>query len=149
MPRNEIRCVCKGRTQEGKSRCTKRITSKSRKYSAKDYAHLIPDYEYVEGDLLIQKCYKRLRKEKNAILATQEYCVCQGRYTWLEAKCGVKLSEDDLSCPAGGFEKTIQARDSGYKHVEGDLLSPACEATLKEEKTRMEARARKRRQCDL
>ena len=54
--------------------------------------------------------------------------MCQGRYTWLEAKCGVKLSEDDLSCPAGGFEKTIQARDSGYKHVEGDLLSHACEA---------------------
>ena len=80
------------------------------------------------------------------MLASQEYCVCQGRYAWLDAKCGVKLSEDDLLCPAGRFEKTIQARDSGHKGVEGDLLSPACEATLKEEKQRMQARSRKRRQ---
>ena len=66
------KCVCKGRTQEGKSRCTQRIIGKRRTYSAEDYAHVIPDYDYVKGDLLSQKCYQRLMKEKIAMLASQE-----------------------------------------------------------------------------
>ena len=125
MPRNEIRCACTGRIEEGKSRCTKRITRKGKKFSAQAFAHLIPDYDYVKDDSLSEKCYERLRKEKIAILASQEHCVCQGRTTDPGAKCRVKRSEDDSSCSAGGFEETIQARDSGYKYVEGDLLFPA------------------------
>ena len=127
MPRNEIRCACAGRIEEGKSRCTKRITRKGKKFSAQAFAHLIPDYDYVKDDSLSEKCYERLRKEKIATLASQEHCVhvCQGRTTDPGAKCRVKRSEDDSSCSAGGFEETIQARDSGYKYVEGDLLFPA------------------------
>ena len=82
----------------------------------------------MKGDLLSKKCYERLRKEKNTMIATQEYCVCQGRTPDGEARCRlrVKPSEDESSCSASGFEKTIQARDSGYKYVEGDLLFSAC-----------------------
>ena len=59
-----VGCVCKGRTQEGKSRCTQRITRKGKKFSAQLFVHLIPDYDYVKGDSLGKKCYERLRKEK-------------------------------------------------------------------------------------
>ena len=140
--------MCKGKTEEGKSRCKVRLTNKSKKFSVEGFAGLIPDYEYVKGDSLSKKCYDRLRKQKNA---SQEYCVCQGRRirtTDGEAKCGsrVKLSEDDSSYSADGFEETIQARDSGYKYVEGDLLFSTCKARLGEEKQRMQASARMKRQ---
>ena len=126
-----VYCVCKGRTQEGKSKCKVRITKKGKKFSAEGFAHRIPDYDYVKGDQLSKKCHDRLRKEKKKTVTatTQECCVCQGRRTPDgEAKCRlrVKPSEDESSCSASGFEKTIQARDSGYKCVEGDLLSSAC-----------------------
>ena len=67
-----VYCVCKGKTEEGKSRCKVRITRKGKKYSAEGLAGLIPDYDYVKGDSLSKKCYERLRIEKNAILARQK-----------------------------------------------------------------------------
>ena len=141
--------MCKGRTQEGKSKCKVRITKKDKTFSAEGFAHLILDYDYVKGDSLSKQCYDRLRKEKNTILATQEYCVCQGRTTPDgEARCNsrVKPSEDDSSCSARDFEKTIQETDSGYKYVEGDLLFSACKPKLEEEKKKLSNKLRKRKQ---
>ena len=64
MPWENVYCVCEGRTQDGKTKCRKRITQ-GKGSSAKNQAENIratrdADYKYKEGDVLHVNCLRKL-----------------------------------------------------------------------------------------
>ena len=76
-----VYCVCEGRTQDGKTKCRKRITQ-GKGSSAVTHVENIrgtrdADYVYKEGDRLLKNCRRKLVKEveqmeKGFVAATQQ-----------------------------------------------------------------------------
>ena len=67
MPSEKVYCVCQGRTEGGETKCRKRITqgkgSSAVKHVENIRATRDADYEYKEGDRLLENCRKKLVKE--------------------------------------------------------------------------------------
>ena len=67
MPGEHVYCVCQGRTEGGETKCRKRITqgkgSSAVKHVENIRATRDADYEYKEGDRLLENCRKKLVKE--------------------------------------------------------------------------------------